>query len=129
MGADDSTWGIAAERWEELRSFRATHQPKHITVKGVNLDYIASGEGGEALLLLSGGAIVGESLFTRIPAFEDRYRVIAPDYPFVSTATLLLDGLASWTPRGCGSRTCLALPTAGSWRSVSCDAIRSGCDR
>jgi hypothetical protein len=79
MGADDSTWGIAAERWEELRKFRATHQSKHITVKGVNWDYIVSGEGGEALLLLPGGAMVGESLFTRIPAFENRYRVIAPD--------------------------------------------------
>ena len=94
MGADDSTWGNAAERWEELRKFRATHQPKHITVRGVNWDYIVSGEGGEALLLLPGGAMVGESLFTRIPAFEDRYRVIAPDYPYVSTAALLLDGLA-----------------------------------
>jgi pimeloyl-ACP methyl ester carboxylesterase len=94
MGADDSTWGIAAERWEELRKFRATHQPKHITVKGVNWDYIASGEGGEALLPLPGGAMVGEAGFTRIPAFEDRYRVIAPDYPYLSTAALLLDGLA-----------------------------------
>ena len=35
MGADDPTWGIAAERWEELRKFLATHQPKHVTVKGV----------------------------------------------------------------------------------------------
>jgi pimeloyl-ACP methyl ester carboxylesterase len=60
----------------------------------VNWDYIASGEGGEGLLLLPGGAMVGEAGFTRIPAFEDRFRVIAPDYPDVSTAALLLDGLA-----------------------------------
>jgi pimeloyl-ACP methyl ester carboxylesterase len=60
----------------------------------VSWDYIASGEGGEGLLLLPGGAMVGEAAFTRIPAFEDRYRVIAPDYPYVSTAALLLDGLA-----------------------------------
>src|SRR5215208_2674291 len=93
MGADDSTWGIAAERWEELRKFRATHQPKHITVKGVNWDYIVSGEGGETLLLLPGGAMVGEAGFTRIPAFEDRYRVVAPDYAQVSDAARLLDGL------------------------------------
>jgi pimeloyl-ACP methyl ester carboxylesterase len=70
----------------------------------VNWDYIASGEGGEGLLLLPGGAMVGEAGFTRIPAFEDRYRVIAPDYPYVSTAALLLDGLgAFWMLRG--SRT------------------------
>jgi pimeloyl-ACP methyl ester carboxylesterase len=38
--------------------------------------------------------MVGEAGFTRIPAFEDRYRIIAPDYPRVSTAAQLLDGLA-----------------------------------
>ena len=59
MGADDSTWGIAAQRWEELRKFRATHQSKHFTVRGVNWNYIVSGEGGEALVLLPGGAMVG----------------------------------------------------------------------
>src|SRR5215211_8134162 len=94
MGAENSTRDIAAERWEELRQFRATHRPKHISVTEVSWDYIASGEGGEALLLLPGGAMVGEAGFTRIPAFEDRYRVIAPDYPYVSTAAHLLDGLA-----------------------------------
>lgn len=85
---------LAAPRWEELREFRATHPLKRITVDGVGWDYIAGGEGGEALLLLPGGAMVGESLFTRIPAFEDRYRVIAPSYASVPTAAQLLDGLA-----------------------------------
>jgi pimeloyl-ACP methyl ester carboxylesterase len=94
MGTDDSTRGIAAERWEELREFRATHPPKHISVAGVGWDYLATGAGEEALLLLPGGAMVAEAGFTRIPAFEDRYRVIAPDYPPVSTAAQLLDGLA-----------------------------------
>jgi pimeloyl-ACP methyl ester carboxylesterase len=96
MRADDSTWGIAAERWQELRKFRATHRPKHITVKGVNWNYIASGEGGKALLFLPGGAMIGDAGFTRIPAFEGRYRVIAPDYPYVSSAAHLLDGLAGF---------------------------------
>src|SRR5215213_1875932 len=125
MGTDDSTRGIAAERWEELREFRATHPPKHISVAGVGWDYLATGAGEEALLLLPGGAMVAEAGFTRIPAFEDRYRVIAPDYPPVSTAAQLLDGLASWTRRGCGPRTCSDLPTEGSWRSASCAAIPS----
>jgi hypothetical protein len=93
-GSDKNHRGIAAERWEELREFRATHPLKHTTVAGVGWDYIASGEGEEALLLLPGGAMVGEAGFTRIPAFEDRYRVIAPSYASVSTAARLLDGLA-----------------------------------
>jgi pimeloyl-ACP methyl ester carboxylesterase len=93
-GPDATHKGIAAERWEELRVFRATHPLKHTTVAGVGWDYIVGGEGEEALLLLPGGAMVGETGFTRIPAFEYRYRVIAPDYPHVSTAAQLLDGLA-----------------------------------
>jgi pimeloyl-ACP methyl ester carboxylesterase len=93
-GSDETHGGIAAERWEELREFRVTHPLKHTTVAGVGWDYIASGEGDEALLLLPGGAMVGEAGFTRIPAFEDRYWVVAPDYPQVATAAQLLDGLA-----------------------------------
>ena len=62
---------------------------------------------------------------TRIPAFEYRYRVIAPSYASVSTAAGLLDGLAaSWTPRGSRPRTCSVRPTAGLWRKVSCVATR-----
>src|SRR5215204_2543618 len=94
-GPDATRRGIAAERWEELREFRATHPLKHTVVAGVSWEYIASGEGNEALLLLPGGAMVGEAGFTRISAFEDRYRVIAPSYAHVPTAAQLLDGLAS----------------------------------
>jgi deazaflavin-dependent oxidoreductase (nitroreductase family) len=85
---------LAATRWEELRGFRATHPPRRVTVDGVDWEYVAGGEGEEVLLILPGGAMVAEAGFTRIPAFEDRYRVIAPSYPHVSTATELLDGLA-----------------------------------
>jgi aminoacrylate hydrolase len=77
-----------------LRAFRAAHPSKRVTVGGMVWEYIASGEGEEALLILPGGAMVGEAGFTRIPAFENRYRVIAPSYAPVSTATELLDALA-----------------------------------
>jgi pimeloyl-ACP methyl ester carboxylesterase len=85
---------LGAARWEELREFRAAHPSKRVAVAGVNWNYTASGEGEEAVLILPGGAMVGEAGFTRIPAFEDRYRVIAPSYAPVSTAAELLDGLA-----------------------------------
>jgi pimeloyl-ACP methyl ester carboxylesterase len=94
MATDGSTRGIATERWEELREFRATHSPKRVTVDRLGWEYITSGEGGETLLILPGGAMVGEAGFTRIVAFEDRYQVIAPSYASVSTAAELLDGLA-----------------------------------
>jgi len=76
-----------------LREFRTTHPPKRVIVDGVGWEYIASGDGEEALLILPGGAMVGEAGFTRIPAFEDRYRVIAPSYASVTTAAEFLDGL------------------------------------
>jgi hypothetical protein len=62
---DDSTRGIAAEWWEELREFRTTHRPKRASVDGVGWEYIASGDGEEALLILPGRAMVGEAVFTR----------------------------------------------------------------
>ena len=54
MATDDSTLGIAAEWWEELREFRTTHRPKRVSV-----------DGEEALLILPGRAMVGEAVFTR----------------------------------------------------------------
>ena len=85
---------LGAARWEELQEFRAAHPSKRVAIGGVNWNYTASGEGEEALLILPGGAMVGEAGFTRIPAFEESYRVIAPSYASVSTAAELLDGLA-----------------------------------
>jgi pimeloyl-ACP methyl ester carboxylesterase len=81
-------------RWEELRGFRAAHPPRYVTLDGVAWEYVVGGDGEEALLILPGGAMVGEAGFTRIPAFEKRYRVIAPSYAPVPTAAQLLDGLA-----------------------------------
>jgi hypothetical protein len=76
MATDDSTLGIAAEWWEELREFRTTHRPKRVSVDGVGWGYIASGDGEEALLILSGG---GDGRGGRFyPAFEGRYRVLEP---------------------------------------------------
>jgi hypothetical protein len=76
MATDDSTLGIAAEWWEELREFRTTHRPKRVSVDGVGWGYIASGDGEEPLLILSGG---GDGRGGRFyPAFEGRYRVLEP---------------------------------------------------
>jgi pimeloyl-ACP methyl ester carboxylesterase len=77
-----------------LREFRAAHPPRHVIVGGVRWDYLVGGEGEEALMILPGGAMVGEAGFTRVPAFEDSYRIIAPSYAPVPSAAQLLDGLS-----------------------------------
>jgi hypothetical protein len=76
MVTDDSTQGIAAEWWEESPEFRTMHPPKRVSVDGVGWEYIASGDGEEALLILPGGGDGRRGRF--YPAFESRYRVIEP---------------------------------------------------
>ena len=109
-----------------MRAFRATHPLKHIIVDGVGWDYIASGEGERRSFSCLAGRW-SASPCSRIPTFEDRYRIIAPSYASVPTAVQLLDGLAGiLDAEECARRTCSGLPTAGWWRSASCVAIPSG---
>jgi pimeloyl-ACP methyl ester carboxylesterase len=88
-----------ANLWPEefalLRHFRMMHPVKHATINGVGWEYLASGNGPEALLILPGLMGVAEMSFQHIMAFEDEYRVIAPSYPFaVKTMDGLVDGIA-----------------------------------
>jgi hypothetical protein len=59
-----------------LPEFRTTHPPKRVSVDGVGWEYIASGDGEEALLILPGRGDGRGGRFC--PAFEGRYRVIEP---------------------------------------------------
>ena len=54
------------ERREQLQQFRASHPYKHLPVDGVEWEYVASGQGDEALLILGGGLATGESSFRSI---------------------------------------------------------------
>jgi pimeloyl-ACP methyl ester carboxylesterase len=86
---------VSPERREQLLQFRATHPYKHLTVGDVAWEYIACGEGEQALLLLGGGISVGETAFRRIVALKDRVRIVSPSYPVVSQMALVADGLAA----------------------------------
>ena len=77
--------GVPAEKREMLRTFRAAHPYQHATVNGVTWDYIVSGQGQQALLILGGGGSVGESSYARISHLEQRFRVISPSYPSLSS--------------------------------------------
>lgn len=84
---------VPAERREQLRQFRATHPYKRLTVDGVEWEYIACGEGEEALLILGGGMTTGEASFNTIMKTEGKYRVVSPSYPPVGKMAPLADGL------------------------------------
>jgi len=87
---------VSHQQVDELVRFRATHPIKQTFVQGIKWDYIVSGNGSEALLILPGLLGIGEMSFQHIRAFESDYRVIAPSYPFeLTTMAQMTDGIAA----------------------------------
>jgi len=84
---------VKPEYKERLLDFRAAHPYKRVTLHGVPWEYIAAGQGDEALLLLGGGLSVGEAAFDTILRYAESYRVLSPSYPAVGTMGNLVDGL------------------------------------
>ncbi|MBW7885249.1 MAG: alpha/beta hydrolase [Caldilineaceae bacterium] len=85
-----------ADDFQELARFRTTHPSAHHLAGGLEWEYIASGIGGETLLLLPGALGRAETAFHYVLAFEDRYRVIACTYPAAADSVeRVVNGLAS----------------------------------
>ncbi len=80
---------------EVLTRFRDTHPYQHVELQGVPWDYIAGGQGSQALLILGGGLSTGESSFRTILRLENRFRVISPSYPPVGRLAPVMEGLAA----------------------------------
>jgi pimeloyl-ACP methyl ester carboxylesterase len=79
---------------DRVRKFREEHPLTRVMIHGREWEYIAAGKGERALLLLPGALAVADSTWITLPHFEDRFRVIAPTYPPVSTMSELVDGIA-----------------------------------
>lgn len=84
-----------AEQVEALRQFRAAHPPKHLTVNGVEWEYLTGGLGDEVILLLVGGLRVADAGFRAIQELERDYTVIAPSYPPLPAMSALSSGFAA----------------------------------
>jgi pimeloyl-ACP methyl ester carboxylesterase len=69
-----------------LHRFRATHPITRAAVNRIEWEYIASGRGDKAVMVLPGLLGAGEMSFEHILAFEDACRVIAPSYPLAITS-------------------------------------------
>ena len=78
---------------ERLKRFRSTHPRKHIMVDDTNWEYISCGQGEEALLLLTGGTGIGEAMGFVFAPLEDKYQMVCPTYPPVTTMRELADGI------------------------------------
>ena len=81
---------------EQLHAFRAGHPPRTVrAAAGQAWTYLRGGSGGPAVLLLTGALGRAEFGFGVMAALEGSARVLAPDYPPVSTLDALTDGLAA----------------------------------
>ncbi len=83
------------DRVDQLQHFRSTHPPKRIKVNGIDWEYVASGQGPEAILILGGALSVGETAFKTITRLESRCRVISPSYPAAGRMSAITEGLAA----------------------------------
>ena len=80
---------------EQLQQFRRAHPLQRLATGGAEWQYIACGQGEQALLLLPGAMGTAESSFDRMANTEDRFRVVSPSYPPLGTMAALSDGLAA----------------------------------
>lgn len=86
---------VPAEQREELSKFRTEHPYKQLTADRVQWEYIASGEGPEAVLILGGAIAMGETAFKTILRLENRFRVLSPSYPSEWKMSAIAEGLAA----------------------------------
>lgn len=78
-----------------LRNFRQTHPYKQVSSGGVTWHYLACGQGENTFLLLPGGLRVPDAAYQLIEALEKDFKIIAPAYPPVTSASALVGGLTA----------------------------------
>jgi 3-oxoadipate enol-lactonase len=91
--SDASYIQVPREQKDELRPFQAAHVESTVHVAGQHWKYSLSGRGDDALVLLPGYAPGTDALQT-VSELGDRWRVLRPTYPCVSTIEELVDGVA-----------------------------------
>ncbi len=105
---------VPEERLRSLERFRQEHPPKHLNVDGVTWEYIAVGQGEEALLFLHGMAGAYDIWWQQIEAFSPRYRVVSVTYPAVPSLEGLARGLEAILDReGVGRVTAVGSSLGG----------------
>lgn len=76
---------VAPQTVQALTAFRQAHPLKTLEVEGIHWEYIAVGQGEEAVIFLHGMTGAADIWWRQISALEGQYRVIAVTYPAVST--------------------------------------------
>lgn len=86
---------VPADKRVALQQFRTTHPYRHLDAGTIHWEYIACGQGDQAILILGGGVSVGETSFRTILRLEKNFRIISPSYPSVGKMDMVADGLAA----------------------------------
>jgi maspardin len=76
-----------------LKAFRAEHPARHLKVNGVDWEYVAYGEGVEAILFLHGMTGAYDIWWQQMEELKGRYRVVSVTYPAVDSLENLSDGV------------------------------------
>lgn len=85
---------VPDEQREALKTFREQYPLKTILVNDTEWTYHDAGRGEKTILWLVGGLKKADAAYKSIPLLADSYRIIAPDYPALSSMKSLADGLA-----------------------------------
>lgn len=86
---------VPDDQREAFLQFRAAHPLKHISIGGTGWTYLDAGAGETTILWLVGGLKKADAAHKSIPILEDQFRIIAPDYPALSTMDGLADGVVA----------------------------------
>ena len=86
---------VPQERLKLYLSFRNQHPFKTITINDIQWEYLDVGDGTQVILLLTGALGVPIMDWRHIRYYSEKYRVIAPSYPTLSSMNMLIDGVAA----------------------------------
>jgi len=99
---------------DRLRAFRASYPDRSLAVAGAAWSYRICGEGERTLLMPPGGELVNDMGFDLAGTLAQRYRVVYPAYPRVTTLEGLADGIAAiLEAEGCAPATVLGASFGG----------------
>lgn len=84
---------VPRHRVDELLEFRSTHSMQRRSIDGMEWNYILSGKGSEAILIMGGLTSTADTAHSWIAKLEKTYRVLVPSYPLYETMGAFVDGL------------------------------------
>lgn len=83
---------VSYEQAKALQSFRQSVTYYTLIHKGIQWTYYLAGSGRQILMIIPGGLRKPESIFQELQLFQNDFRVLAPDIPFLMDSDDVLDG-------------------------------------